>query len=160
VITTPDVYLQVPTGTAIIPLEISITVDVLTDNEDIEILFMTADSVDTTPTTGQAEVIANVRTDAPYSTGCDLQSEIDGITNPDTEGNVAEFWRVGMQVGAAPVATESEEGQPLTFTWFASESAGPVLIGPAALIGWCGSTTNVDFFGRIVWVELPVSAIT
>jgi hypothetical protein len=158
VATTPDVHFRVPNGITVLPIRISVTFDALTDDTDLEILALTADELDKTPTGGTAVNSYNLRTDNPHPTGVTIQSDVTAITDPDVAGTVSEFWRVGAQIGAAPVAAQNEEGQPLTFEWFASKVVAPIIVGEGTLNLWCGiGATN--YFAQIVWVELPSSTI-
>lgn len=154
VATTPDLHLQIPTNVEIIPVSLSVSIDSLVDDQDLEIVAATSNGRDASPTGGTTQTILNRNQTHSRGSRCIAQSDVTAITTPVTDRDYFEFWRQMATLGAAPVAAQSEEGQPTTFKW--SYVDGPLAAtGAAELLLWVAGGATFNYFATLTWVELP-----
>ncbi len=148
--TKPEMILDVPTGTAIIPLQILVKID--THGATLNETFAVA-----SPTilggTGTALTINPVRTDNPMGSQCSALGALSGdATTPVATGSF-EFWRSG-----SPVDFDNA-GEPLpTMIWSAQRFVPPVITDGGSIAIYCSGTTPVGSI-TVTWAELPQSAI-
>lgn len=158
---TEDMSLDVPVGITVLPLSIEVTIDVITDNEDIDMQALASRTL-TAVSGGTAGTPVNMRLDLDHKTRCTAYSSVTGnaSTDPNTAGASFEFWRQRLELGAAPVAAQSEEGRLLTFKWTAvGQGFAPVLVGAASLSLYIPKGTAAKFYGTIIYAELESTSI-
>lgn len=158
VATTPDVHMQIPSGTVIFPVSIDINIDLRIDDTNMELVAAFADSLDTTPTGGTAQTIYNMKNDLAALSACTVQSDVTAITAMNTAGNkYVEFWRNNGTFGATPVAAQSEEGAMDSYRYDGRHKhAMPCIVGPSEMSLHVAKGT-FTYFATIVWVELSTN---
>ena len=149
----PEMAVDVPDGTAIIP--VSIHVDIQTHgatlNETIALASRTPVELDANLT---AITINPIRTDNPGpGSSCSAFGTITGNqTDPNTAGSV-EFWRSGSPVDF------DVAGEPVpTLVWSAKRFVPPLIAGPGSLVIYCSGTSPTGFI-TVVWAEFPESVL-
>ncbi len=149
----PEMAVDVPDGTAIIP--VSIHVDIQTHgatlNETIALASRTPVELDGNVT---AITINPVRTDNPGpGSSCSAIGTITGNqTDPNTTGSF-EFWRSGSPVDF------DVAGEPVpTLVLSAKRFVPPLIAGPGSLVIYCSGTAPVGFI-TVVWMEFPESVL-
>ena len=152
--TTPDVHIQIPRGVKFIPLHVNVSLDALTDDQDLEIVCAISNGLDASPTGPSTMTILNRNNGHSRGSRCIANSDVSAITSPVTDRDYLEFMRVIAEYGAKPVAAQSEEGQPISFNWFAEEQMPCAAVGPSELVLLVGKASR-DFFSTITWLELP-----
>ena len=151
--TVPDVHVQIPSTVKIIPIGLTVTVDALVDDQDVEILALISNGVDTTPTGGTDLEVFNRNQASSQASKCKAQSDVTAITSPVTGREPIEFWRDGLIVGAKPAATNNEVGPRNTFK-YSYLNEGPVMAaGGAELVLMIGKAAT-NYQATIVFVEL------
>ena len=115
--TKPAMFLDVPSGTTIFPLEIALQMEAYGTNALFECAAITGSGG--VSAGGTAMTITNMRSDAPYTSNCTGTSDITGGTACTT--NVNEFWKSGLQKAitvSTAVANVANSGKDFyTFTW-------------------------------------------
>ena len=150
--TVPDVHIQIPSGTKIIPLFISLTVDALVDDQDVEILALISNGVDSSPTGGSLLAIYNCKNSLAGGSKCIANSDVSGITSPITDRRPIEFWRDGSTVGGSPTAAASEVGPRNTYN-YDYRDRGPVeATGDSELCLYLGKAAT-NYQATIVFAE-------
>jgi hypothetical protein len=146
----PDLGIDVPTGTTIIPVRILVYLEDMagTDNE----IIVEANRNLLGASTSTALTIYNVRTDAPMATGCSAYGTY--TANATAVTVASEFWRAGDPIAQAA-------GSPLkTFLWNLEDGTPQVLVGPASIsLHVSATTTQAAGFVKASWIELPSSSI-
>ncbi len=153
--TTPDVYMRIPQGTKIIPLHVNVSLDALTDDQDLEIVAAVSNRLDTTPTGPSSLTVINRQMGHSNGSLVLADSDVSAVDDMAASGfQYLEFFRVLAEYGAKPVAAQNEQGQALSFNWYADEDVPLSVKGPASLAIFVGKASR-DFFATITWVELP-----
>ena len=158
--TKPAMFLDVPSGTTIFPLEIDLYMEAYGTNALFECAAITGSGG--VSAGGTAMTITNMRSDAPYSTNCTGTSDITGGTACTT--NVNEFWKSGLQKAitvSTAVANVANSGKDFyTFTWRYSDGLYcPIVVGAGQLMVTQGSQAGTGF-GRIIFIEVPTTEVT
>ncbi|KKL78263.1 hypothetical protein LCGC14_2026590 [marine sediment metagenome] len=151
--TTPDLHLQIPTNTKIFPVSLAVNIDLAIDDTNLEIVAAISNGRDSSPTGGTSQTILNRNNRNGNGSNCIAQSDVTGITSMVTDRDYLEFFRVNGTFGATPVAAQSEEGQPMSYTWRATEDGPLVATGPSELALMIGKSTFA-YFATLTWVEL------
>ena len=150
------VMIDVPVGTTIIPVSISLYMEIY----GTDALFECAAHIGSGGVSagGTAVTVTNLRSDAPDSSLCTVTSDLTGGTALTT--NISEFWRTGHQL-VTTVAT-SDDASPWTpplHVWRLAESGViPIVKGAGQLFVTQGSQAGAGFC-KICWVELPSTMI-
>lgn len=157
-----DFILDVPVGTTILPITLEVVIGGLTDDEDIEIVFYAANMANTV---GASTAITprNYRNDLGIGSNCKCYVAADDTTSTDVSGasGVYCFARTRWEIGAAPAAGQSEEGQELRFRWSAlDDGVAPIVVGAGSITGHVSKTTEATAYVTCVYAELPSAAIT
>lgn len=154
--TKPAMFLDVPAGTTVIPLEISLYMEAYGTNALFECAAVTGTgAVDAGSTAG---TITNMRTDAPYTSNCTFTSDGTGGTAPTA--NISSFWKDGLQK-AVTLATADDDSSnaPNKFTWRWNDAMYvPVVVGAGQLLVTQGSQAGTGF-GTIIFVEIPSTSV-
>jgi hypothetical protein len=161
--TEPDIILEVPSGTTVLPISLTIQMEAYGTNAIFECMaaFGTGGSRGAA-TGGTAITPVNLRTDAPRGSSCVCYSTIDDATATYLTANKVEFFRDGLQsaITKATAVNNIANADFVKFKWSAAESGfQPVLIGASQLFVNAMSQAGTGFM-TLVWAELPSSAIT
>lgn len=148
-----DFALDVPDGTAIIP--ITIEVNIQTSGASLFEVIMLASRTLQATSGATAGTIVPLRTDAPISSNC-TGYVTDGsvtATDPNTTG-AYEFYRSGYPTDP------DVAGNPNPRYAFSALRDGvcPILVGPASLAVYVSGTSGTGFVTAI-WAEVPESAV-
>jgi hypothetical protein len=149
----PELMVDVPDGTTIIPLFIQIHLQTHGASAHTAIALasrtpgaLTANKTDTT--------IVPVRTDNPgIASRCTAYGTLTGDSaDPNTTGAI-EFWRSGHPVDW------DVAGEPIpTMIWSAQRHVPPVIVGSGSLSIYASGTAPTGFI-VVSWAELPESAL-
>ncbi len=150
----PDVHIQIPRGVKFIPLHVNVSLDALTDDQDLEIVCALSNGRDQSPTGGTGQTVLNRNNGHSRGSRCIVESDVTAITSPVTDRDYLEFFRVLAEYGAAPAAAQNEEGQSMSFNWFAEEQMPLAAVGPSELVLAVGKASRA-YFALITWLELP-----
>ena len=158
----PDVHLNVPAGTTILPLYIGVNFDAVGTEATMEIIGLASNTGDASAT-GTASSIFNMRTDAPRLSGCTFTGAVDaaGVTDPNA-GNFYEFWHESRPL-TDTVATSENDRIGLVFEWStARDGLPPVIVGNGAegscLVVYAASNAGTGFI-TVVWAEIPSTTV-
>jgi len=150
----PELSISVPSGTAIIPLRISVQLELPADADaKVEEILIAADRTaasTSSSSTGTAETIFNMRTDNARSSGCTVISA--GTSNMGTAPTLGlELARKQMKVN---VLTDGITQGVVDLTY--EPKVPPIIVGPAAVYVYFGGDTTVPSgFIQAEWVEMP-----
>lgn len=154
VATTPDLAVDTVAGLAVIPMAITLGLDMAwaseTDSEAIAAVSNTlSDASGTQP-------IVNLRTDLPKRSQC--VAEVGTVTDVTGGSNYFEFFRESL---ALPGAAPAVDGQAILsmFRWNALKTLPPIITGAGSLVCWMAANGANDVFATAVWAELPATAI-
>jgi hypothetical protein len=145
-----ELFISVPTGTAIMPIRLSAQCEVPADQDgDVqEIFFMVDRATAHVVGTGTAETAFNMRTDNPRASVCTAVSANTGDHGTPTIS--AELARVGKVTN---IVTAGISHGVLDLLYEPNDP--PIIIGPATvLMYWCG-TQAMSGFAQAQWIELP-----
>jgi len=151
--TKPAMFLHVPDGTTVIPLEISMYFEAYGTNAQAELEAITGTGG--VSAGGTAMTITNMRSDANVTSLCTATSDITGGTA--CTANVNAFWRDGQQFAITKTTAKADASiyDPNKFVWRHSDSlVAPVCKGASQLMVTQGSQAGTGF-GKIIFVELP-----
>ena len=152
--TKPAMFLHVPNGTTVIPLEIRLYMEAYGTDALFEVAMLTGTGA--VSASGTAMTITNMRTDAPITSLCTATSDITGGTAPTA--NISSFYASGVQL-VTTVATSDDASMRTPDEWVWSlKSSGyaPVIKGAGQLLVTQGSQAGTGF-GKIIFIELPTS---
>ena len=154
------VMVDVPSGTTIFPLQITLQMEAYGTNALFECAASTGSGG--VSAGGTAVTITNMRSDDPYNSNCTVTSDLTGATALTT--NDAEFWRSGLQA-AITIATavnniaNTDQGF-YKFHWSYKDNLWcPIVVGAGQLVVTQGSQAGTGFC-KIVWIEVPTTEIT
>ena len=156
--TKPAVFIDVPLGTTILPLEISLYMEAYGTNAQMECEAVTGSGG--VSAGGTAVLVTNMRSDEPYKTNCTVTSDITGGTA--CTKNVNSFWRDGQQFAITKTTAKADSSiyDPNKFTWRYKDGLYcPIVVGAGQLMLCQGSQAGTGF-ARIIWIEVPTSEIT
>lgn len=157
----PDLLVNVPSGTTIIPLFIRVDFEDTGTAQVMDVLAVASPVYDNA-NTSTALTIRNLRSDLPYQSAC---SAMDVVTAGGTaleSGNYFEFWR--------PYAGFAEDGFNGSTSWGnnalhgASWTIGdsvvpPIIVGQGSLGVFASAQAGTGFITAI-WAELPTANVT
>ena len=144
--TNPFIYVGVPSGTSIMPMEIRLTQGGSVANNAFTVLCAYEDAA-LYSTGGSAVDVQNERTDAPNTSGCVAYTGAT-VTAP-SDDRLLHGGIYSQNVDDPDHADES-------FFWSIRNSIAPVLVGPASLLiyAYVGATAPSLWF-RVSWWECP-----
>ena len=154
--TKPAMLLDVPLGTTVIPLEISMYFEAFGTNALFEIAMLCGTGA--VQAGGTAMTITNMRTDAPYTSVCKGWSDVTGGTAPTA--NISSFYASGTQL-ITTIASSDDASMRNTdlYKWSYTDSGyAPIVKGAAQLLVTQGSQAGTGF-GKIIYLELPTSEL-
>ena len=148
----PELVIDVPSGTSIIPVEIAVHLETLAGTLT-EMVAMTGTALRGagTSTAGSA---ASTRTDRVVSSACSVYYTYSG--NATAISGAVEFWRYGF-----PWVTATAEGNAfMKFTYSMDEHTPQVVVGPGS-ISLCVGATGTAPTGYITasWIEVPSASV-
>jgi len=148
----PELVIDVPTGTTIIPVEISVHLETLAGTIS-EIVAMTGTALRGAGTS-TAGAPLSTRTDRPVTSGCSTYYTYAG--NAVAMSGTVEFWRWGF-----PWVTATAEGNPIMKAIYNVRDNTPqVIVGPGNLSIYIGGTTaGPTGYVTCSWAELPSTSI-
>ncbi len=161
--TTPDLYIQVPAGTTIIPVFIEITWEDTDSAGTWDVIATLSSVIDTSPG-GNALTIHNMRTDKPVKSLCTAVSIATTVTTPYT-GNFLEFWRgtAGFAADAFNGTTNQTSELSTRTAWNLKDAVvPPVIVGEGSLSIWATNSTGatgVTGWVTAIWAEVPSTSI-
>lgn len=156
----PDLYIYVPTNTAIMPVYIAVGFE---DTGTAQVLdvFAIATSAGDSVVTGTTEVINSLHMGAPISSNCTATSVVTGAGTAPESGNYFEFWRPYMGFGedAFNGSTGWVNEKIHGTSWSAKETGVyPVIPGGGALAIYASGQAATGFI-TCVFVELPATMV-
>jgi len=162
-----DFGLNVPVGYTVMVIAAEVTFLALTDDEDLEVLFMTSNTA-LTGTTGTAVVPVNKfgGSSGPGSgshCACYVAFNAAGGTDVSGGDRAYAFWRERVEIGGAPAAAQSEHAISCTFRWVAPKNGLPAIVaGAGSVAGHAEKTTSAanNIHLRVEWIELETSWLT
>ena len=163
VATTPDLYIQVPSGTTIVPVFIECAWEDTDAAGVMDVIATLSAVVDTSPG-GNALTIHNMRTDKPRKSNCVAQSVTTTVTTPYT-GNFLEFWRgtAGMAADAFNGAEAQTNELNIRTSWCIKDAVTPpVIVGTGSLSIWATNSvgaTAITGWITAIWAEVPSNSI-
>ena len=150
-----DFGLNVPDSLMVMPIKVEVQIEALTDDTDMEILFMTSNTA-LTGTTGTAVTPVNKRMDLQTGSGCTCYVAFDAAGGTDVSGGAKAqaFWRCKMESGAAPAAAQSEESTITSFSYVVPrDGMPPMILGGGCIAGHVQGPSNG--FVTVDWLETP-----
>ena len=149
--TTPDIHMQIPSGTVVIPVSLELNIDLTIDDTDLELVVAFSNSLDTTDS-ATGVTVYNMKNDLPARSNVAV-----GYTATITamSGRYQELWRAHGVFGATAVAAQNEDGRMPDRVSFDARRDDPT----ACIVGASELSVHVakgafTFFGRLVWIEL------
>lgn len=152
----PELSISVPSGSAIMPIRISVQLELPADADGkVEEILIAADRTaasTSSASTGTAETIFNTRTDNARSSACTVISA--GTVNMATAPTLGlELARKQMVVNVLTAGITQG-----IFDLVYEPKIPPILIGPCALYVYFGGDTTVPSgFIQAQWVEMPAA---
>ena len=156
--TKPAVFIDVPSGTTIFPLEINLYMEAFGTNAQFECEAVTGTGG--VSAGGTAVTITNMRSDAPYKSNCTATSDITGGTA--CTANVNAFWRSGKQFAITKTAESATVASwdPNQFIWRYTDGLYcPIVVGHGQLMVTQGSQAGTGFC-KVIFIEVPTSEVT
>jgi len=142
----PSIYVGVPSGTTIMPLEIRLTQGGTVGADAWTCLVAYENSIPASVSV-TARVPINMRTDRPHASTCTC-----GVTGTVTAPGDDALIHGGIytQMVADPVHPSQD------VLWSARDSLAPVIVGGGCLLIYAFvATTGPSLFYRVVWAEFP-----
>ena len=162
---TNDYAMNVPVGTTIMVIRVEVSVGLITDDQDLDILFMTSNVAFTSAATVVTPVNKFGGAGGP-GTGsqcsCSVAIAANGGIDPTGGARAFTFWRVRQEIGAAPAAAQNESSIRSRFDWVAPRDGLPAVVaGAGCVAGYVMTTTaNTETHITVEWVEVPTSWLT
>lgn len=141
----PSIYIGVPSGTTIMPLEVRLTQGIIA-NDAWTCLIAYENSVPASVSV-TARTPVNLRTDRPVSSACTC-----GVTGTVTAPGDDALLHGGIYTQMAADPEHSDE----SFFWSARDSIAPIIVGGGCLLIYAFvATTGPGLWYRVVWAEFP-----
>jgi hypothetical protein len=144
--TNPMIYLGVPVGTSIMPLEIRIVQGGTIANDAFTVVINYEDAAPAAAS-GTAKTPINLRTDRPVTSSVTALAAAT-ITAPADDALL--HAGIYTQMVADPVHSDQD------FIWSARTMLAPIIVGSGCLSIYAFTgTTGPSFYWRVVWAEIP-----
>ncbi len=144
--TSPSIYIGVPAGTTIMPLEIRLVQGGTIATDAFTVVINYEDAAPAAAS-GTAKTPINLRTDRPNTSACTCLATAT-ITAPSDDALL--FAGIFTQMVADPLHSDQ------SFAWSARDFLAPVLVGSACLSIYAYTATVApSFYWRVVWAEIP-----
>ena len=162
VVAEPDLLIQVPAGTTIIPVYLGYAIEDTGGTGAMEVVAVASSATTqaASGTAGTALTIHNMRTDDPVASNCTADHTCTGGVTPYT-GNFIEFFRgyAGDTTDQFNGSTAQTVATASAYAWKASDTfVPPVLTGVSQLCFYCVGT-GVTAWLTAIWVEFPSTSI-
>lgn len=154
--TKPAMFLDVPDGTTVIPLEVRLYMEAYGTDALFECQFLTGTGG--VSAGGTAMTITNLRTDAPIKSLCTATSDITGGTA--CTANISAFYQAGVQL-VTTIATSDDASMRTPDEWVWNyKTAGYTspIKGHGQLMAVQGSQAGTGF-GKIIFLEIPTAEL-
>lgn len=140
----PEIAIDVPTGTAIIPVEIGVYLED-SGGTDTEMVAEASPALTGAGTSTTGTIISN-RLNSGQASACTYRYTYSG--NGTAPASYVEFWRAGYPFADAT-------GNPAKlFAWLMEHAAPLVLVGPASLLlHISGTGTAPAGYAKVSWIE-------
>lgn len=149
--TNPFIAVNVPSGTTIIPMELTLTQDGSAAGNAWDLYFAYENAALVT-SAGTTMSINNMRTDDPKTSVCGVTTA-PTLTAPSDDRNI--FSGIFTQNVADPKHSDD------SYYWTARKNIAPILVGPATLMVYAWVTgTAPTLLARLVWAEFSTSQVT
>ena len=152
VATTPQLLLDVPVDTTIVPLWVNASNSGTTDGTTGAYILM-YDGVDRYGSAGTVEAVTPMRTDAPVS------SNVDVYSTPTANGATAAR-TLYLQSYETNNGTITALGANDNLDWTARTHFSPMLVGPAGFLVWFEGDATSPFAWSLGWAEFPTAEVT
>ncbi len=156
----PDLYIYVPTDTAIIPVYMSVQLED-TGTAAVMDVMACATSTGDSAVTGTALTKYNLKTNAPFTSNCTATAVVTAAGTSPLAGNFIEFWRpyAGFAEDAFNGSTAFINSKVHGSEWsILKVGVAPIIMETGALALYVGATAGIGFI-TCLWIELPVSAV-
>jgi len=151
-----DLHVSVPSGTTIIPIELTIKMEAFGTAAIFECMAKSGTG-STIGSGGTTITPTNLRSDITATSGCTVGSAASATSGVAITG--PEFFRDGHSL-AITIATVGQIRVPETFRWRAKEAGyAPVIVGAGQLGVFAAANAGTGFI-TLVWVEMPSTRIT
>ena len=162
VVAEPDLLIQVPVGTTIIPTYIEYAIEDTDTADPLEVVAVASSAAtqSASGTAGTALTIHNMRTDDPIASLCTADYTCTGGVTPYT-GNFIEFFRgyAGDATDQYQAATAQTVATATRYNWSASKTmVPPIMTGVSQLCIYVVGTVATAWI-TVIWVEFPSSSI-
>jgi len=158
----PDLLINVPAGTTIIPAYIGIQYEDSGTALVLDTFAVASASYDNAVTaTALTSSIMNMRTDEPKNSNCSAYGVVTGGGATLETGNYIEFWRPFAGFGEDAFNGSTGWVNPAIngCYWSAREAVVPPIVkGQGALAIFAGGQAQKGFM-TVVWVELPTASL-
>ena len=160
-----DFGMAIPKGLTIMVIRCEVVIGLMTDDEDLSILFMTSNTALVVAATAVVPVNKFGGAGGPgIGSACECCVAVAGAGGTDVTGGARaySFWRERLECGAKPEAGSSEGTTDTRFDWVAPRDGLPAIVaGVGSVSGHVISTTaNTGTHITVEWIEMPSSWLT
>jgi hypothetical protein len=142
----PELAIDVPTGTTILPVYIEVYLETTVGTAGEIIAQTSTNAVGAGTSTALTPVCTRRGANA---TACLVYSAYTG--NGTAPTGTCEFWRAGHPIAMAA-------GVPAVYEW-TIDKGGQVIVGPGGLQMYLAAGTSITGFLKVQWIELPSDAL-
>ncbi len=156
----PDLWIHVPTGTAIIPIYLAVGFEDTGTAQVMDVLGMVSSTGDSA-VTGTALTIKNSRTDAPNASVCTASAVVTAAGTDPHAGNFYEFWRpyAGFGEDAFNGSTGWVNNMIHGTSWSVRQAAQvPIVANGGSLAVYAAGQAATGFIVA-AWAEVPSTRI-
>lgn len=158
----PDLLINVPSGTVVVPVYIGIQYEDSGTALVLDTFAVVSDQYDNAVTaTAETSNIMNMRTDDPKNSNCSAYSVVTGGGATLETGNYIEFWRpfAGFGEDAFNGATGWVNPAINGCKWSIRDAVVPPIVkGNGSLAVFAGGQAQTGFIS-VIWVELPTASL-
>jgi hypothetical protein len=151
-----DVLINVPSGTTIIPVYISIDFEDTGTAQVMDVLAVASNIYDNTGLSATTETIYNMRTDkATNGSQCAAYSVVTGNGTAVETGNFVEFWRPYAGFAEDGFNGSTSWGVPIFHgaKWYIGQAVvPPIIVGQGSLSIYASAQAGTGFI-TVMWVE-------
>lgn len=156
----PDLWVHVPSGTAIIPIFLSVGFEDTGTAQVLDVLGMVSSTGDSA-VTGTALTIKNNRTDAPNASVCTATAVVTAAGTDPHAGNFYEFWRpyAGFGEDAFNGSTGWVNNNIAGTSWSARVATSLPIVANGGSLAVYASGQAATGFIVASWVEIPTTRL-
>ncbi len=162
-----DICIRVPVNYTIMVIAAEVTINTMTDDEDMEVLFMTSDTVNAGTGGTSVTPVNKFGGNSGPGTGsqctCVVAIASAGCTDISGGSRAYAFWRERVEVGGAPAAGNSEGATICSWRWAAPKDGLPAIVAGAGTVYGHVEKSTADannLHMRVEWIEMPTSWLT